>query len=155
DALVREAHAEPAEARRLGIRAALLQRRELRLEARARARLLRLRSAGGRWEEPGDEQGGDESGPHQRNVPPRRRVPSTKKALDDPLDEAVHECPTTRLAARPPTAYGSPAMTTADLRELCDLNYAEALRELTRRAGGVVHDEGGLLLYAGTHPLPV
>ena len=46
-------------------------------------------------------------------------------------------------------------MTTADLQELCDLNYAEAMRELTRRAGGVVHDEGGLLLYAGTHQLPV
>lgn len=38
---------------------------------------------------------------------------------------------------------------------LSDLNYAEALRELTRRAGGVVHDEDGLLCYAGPHPFPV
>lgn len=46
-------------------------------------------------------------------------------------------------------------MTTADLIELSDLNYAEAMRETTRRAGGVVHDEGGVLLYAATHKLPV
>jgi len=39
--------------------------------------------------------------------------------------------------------------------ELCDLNFAEANRELARRAGGAVHDEGGLLLYAGAHDLPV
>jgi ribosomal protein S18 acetylase RimI-like enzyme len=38
---------------------------------------------------------------------------------------------------------------------LCDLNYAEAFRELTRRARGVVHDEDGLFMYAGPHPLPV
>jgi ribosomal protein S18 acetylase RimI-like enzyme len=38
---------------------------------------------------------------------------------------------------------------------LSDLNYAEALRELSRRAGGVVHDEGGLLCYAGADPFPV
>lgn len=38
--------------------------------------------------------------------------------------------------------------------ELCDLNYAEAMRELTRRAGGAVHDEDGLLLFAGAHRLP-
>jgi hypothetical protein len=42
-----------------------------------------------------------------------------------------------------------------DLIELSDLNYAEAQRELARRSGGVVHDEGGILLYAGGHPLPV
>jgi ribosomal protein S18 acetylase RimI-like enzyme len=43
----------------------------------------------------------------------------------------------------------------AALIELSDLNYAEATRELTRRSGGVVLDEDGLLLYAGAHPLPV
>src|SRR5262245_30979999 len=41
------------------------------------------------------------------------------------------------------------------LLELSDLNYAEALRDLSRRAGGVVHDEDGLMLYASPHPLPV
>jgi len=45
---------------------------------------------------------------------------------------------------------------TADERLLLsDLNYAEAMRELTRRAGGVVLDEDGLLLFASPHPLPV
>ncbi len=39
--------------------------------------------------------------------------------------------------------------------ELSDLNYAEALRELARRSGGVVHDEDGLMLYASPHPFPV
>ena len=42
-----------------------------------------------------------------------------------------------------------------ELVELCDLNFAEANRELTRRAGGAVLDEGDLLLFAGNHPLPV
>jgi ribosomal protein S18 acetylase RimI-like enzyme len=42
-----------------------------------------------------------------------------------------------------------------ELIELSDLNFAEANRELARRAGGAVHDEGGLLLFAGNHPLPV
>lgn len=42
-----------------------------------------------------------------------------------------------------------------DLIELCDLNYAEANRELARRAGGAVLDEDGLVLWAGNHPLPV
>ena len=42
-----------------------------------------------------------------------------------------------------------------DLVLLSDLNYAEAFRELTRRARGVVHDEDGLFLYAGPHELPV
>jgi len=46
-------------------------------------------------------------------------------------------------------------MTAADLIELSDLNYAEAMRDLSRRAGGVVHDEEGLVLFAGGHPLPV
>src|SRR5262249_39883989 len=41
------------------------------------------------------------------------------------------------------------------LLELSDLNYAEALRDLSRRAGGAVHDEDGLMLYASPHPLPV
>ena len=38
---------------------------------------------------------------------------------------------------------------------LSDLNYAEALRDLTRRAGGVVHDEDGVLCYAGADPFPI
>jgi ribosomal protein S18 acetylase RimI-like enzyme len=42
-----------------------------------------------------------------------------------------------------------------ELIELSDLNFAEATRELARRAGGAVHDEDGLLLFAGNHPLPV
>jgi hypothetical protein len=46
-------------------------------------------------------------------------------------------------------------MTTAELIELSDLNYAEAMRELSRRGGGVVQDEGGVMLYAGPHPMPV
>jgi hypothetical protein len=45
-------------------------------------------------------------------------------------------------------------MTRRELIELSDLNVAEANRELARRAGGVVHDEDGLLLFAGGHPLP-
>jgi ribosomal protein S18 acetylase RimI-like enzyme len=46
-------------------------------------------------------------------------------------------------------------MTTDERLLLADLNYAEAMRELTRRAGGVVLDEDGLLLFASPHPLPV
>jgi ribosomal protein S18 acetylase RimI-like enzyme len=46
-------------------------------------------------------------------------------------------------------------MTSAELIELSDLNFWEATRELSRRAGGAVLDEDGLLLYAGGHPLPV
>lgn len=42
-----------------------------------------------------------------------------------------------------------------ELIELSDLNFAEASRELARRAGGTVHDEDGVLLFAGNHPLPV
>lgn len=42
-----------------------------------------------------------------------------------------------------------------ELIELSDLNYAEANRELSRRAGGTVLDEDGLLLFSGGHPLPV
>jgi GNAT superfamily N-acetyltransferase len=46
-------------------------------------------------------------------------------------------------------------MKAAELIELSDLNYAEAMRELSRRAGGTVHDEDGILLFTGGHPLPV
>ncbi len=46
-------------------------------------------------------------------------------------------------------------MDLAALCELSDLNMAEAFRELTRRAGGTVLDEDGLLMFAGPHPLPV
>jgi hypothetical protein len=42
-----------------------------------------------------------------------------------------------------------------ELVALSDLNYAESMRELTRRSGGTVHDEDGILLYAGPHPMPV
>jgi GNAT superfamily N-acetyltransferase len=48
-----------------------------------------------------------------------------------------------------------PRHSPAELIHLSDLSYAEALRELTRRAGGAVHDEDGLMLFAGPHPLPV
>lgn len=46
-------------------------------------------------------------------------------------------------------------MTPGQLIELSDLNLAEAYREMSRRAGGAVHDEGGLCCWAGGHPLPV
>jgi ribosomal protein S18 acetylase RimI-like enzyme len=46
-------------------------------------------------------------------------------------------------------------MTRHDLIELSDLNFAEAMRDLARRAGGVVQDAEGLVLFAGGHPLPV
>jgi hypothetical protein len=39
--------------------------------------------------------------------------------------------------------------------ELSDLNFAESNRELSRRAGGAVHDEDGLLYWVAPHPLPV
>ncbi|MGH7894555.1 MAG: GNAT family N-acetyltransferase [Candidatus Binatia bacterium] len=41
------------------------------------------------------------------------------------------------------------------LAQLSDLNYVEAYRELSRRAGGVVLDEDGLTCWVGAHPLPV
>src|SRR5262249_32634276 len=47
------------------------------------------------------------------------------------------------------------SMTRDELVELSDLNYAEAMRDLSRRAGGAVLDEDGLLLFTGGHPLPV
>jgi len=43
----------------------------------------------------------------------------------------------------------------ATLVVLSDLNHVEANRELARRAGGVVVDDGGLTFWAGAHPLPV
>lgn len=46
-------------------------------------------------------------------------------------------------------------MTPADALLRADLNYAEAQREFTRRGGGVVLDEGGVLCFAGGHPMPV
>ncbi len=46
-------------------------------------------------------------------------------------------------------------MQRADLLDLADLNFMEAMRDLTRRAGGTVVDEDGLLLYVSPHPLPV
>ena len=46
-------------------------------------------------------------------------------------------------------------MTTSELLELADLNLAGATRELAVRAGGAAHEEQGLLLWAGAHPLPV
>jgi ribosomal protein S18 acetylase RimI-like enzyme len=46
-------------------------------------------------------------------------------------------------------------MTREELIELSDLNFAEAMRDLSRRAGGTVHDDDGLLLFAGGHRLPV
>lgn len=52
-------------------------------------------------------------------------------------------------------AVASPAVTREALIELSDLNFAEANRELARRAGGAVHDEDGLLAFAGGHELPV
>lgn len=46
-------------------------------------------------------------------------------------------------------------MTRHELIELSDLNFAEAMRDLARRAGGAVLDADGLMLFAGGHPLPV
>jgi hypothetical protein len=42
-----------------------------------------------------------------------------------------------------------------ELIERADLNYAESSREMTRRSGGTVLDDGGVLLMAGGHALPV
>jgi ribosomal protein S18 acetylase RimI-like enzyme len=46
-------------------------------------------------------------------------------------------------------------MTAADRIALSDLNYTEAMRDLTRRAGGTVLDDGGVCLFASVHALPV
>ncbi|MFN8545480.1 MAG: GNAT family N-acetyltransferase [Candidatus Binatia bacterium] len=46
-------------------------------------------------------------------------------------------------------------MTRDELILLSDLNMAEAFRDLSRRAGGVVEDRDGLLCFTGAHPLPV
>ena len=48
-----------------------------------------------------------------------------------------------------------PVLDDPTLIALADANHYEAYRELTRRAGGVVVDEGGLTFWAGAHPLPV
>jgi len=53
------------------------------------------------------------------------------------------------------SALPTPAIDDATLVALSDLNYLEANRELTRRAGGTVVDEDGLMLWAGAHALPV
>ncbi len=45
-------------------------------------------------------------------------------------------------------------MTEAEVHELSDLNYREALREQSRRCGGIAIDRDGLLLTAGIHPFP-
>jgi hypothetical protein len=43
-----------------------------------------------------------------------------------------------------------------ELIQLSDLNLAEGYREFTRRSpNGVIHEEDGLLLYAGSHPSPI
>ncbi len=46
-------------------------------------------------------------------------------------------------------------MQQSELIELSDLNLAEAQREMSRRAGGVTHDEDGLCFWVGGHTLPV
>ena len=46
-------------------------------------------------------------------------------------------------------------MTRDELILLSDINMAESYRELSRRAGGTVLDEDGLVLWSGAHPLPV
>lgn len=46
-------------------------------------------------------------------------------------------------------------MKESEVAELCDLNYREALREQSRRSGGVVFEEDGALLLAGAHPNPM
>jgi len=46
-------------------------------------------------------------------------------------------------------------MTRSELIELSDLNLAEAQREMSRRAGGIAHDEDGLCFWVGGHALPV
>lgn len=46
-------------------------------------------------------------------------------------------------------------MGVADPIPLLDLNTLEFNREFSRRGGGAVRDEDGLLCYAGAHPLPV
>jgi hypothetical protein len=60
-----------------------------------------------------------------------------------------------RRCYRPLVSLPLPVLDEATLVELADLNHHESYRELTRRAGGVVVDEGGLTFWAGAHPLPV
>ena len=49
----------------------------------------------------------------------------------------------------------APPVDDAALTVLSDLNFAESTRDLSRRSGGAVFDEDGLLLWAGAHDLPV
>src|SRR4029079_4020702 len=49
----------------------------------------------------------------------------------------------------------APPVDDAALTVLSDLNFAESTRDLSRRSGGAVSDEDGLLLWAGAHDLPV
>ena len=49
----------------------------------------------------------------------------------------------------------APPVDDAALAVLSDLNFAESTRDLSRRSGGAVFDEDGLLLWAGAHDLPV
>jgi ribosomal protein S18 acetylase RimI-like enzyme len=49
----------------------------------------------------------------------------------------------------------TPPLDDPTLRTLADLNHVESFRELTRRARGVVHDEGGITCWVGADPLPV
>ena len=63
-------------------------------------------------------------------------------------------CRSSTLLAASCMAEENP-MTHDELVELSDLNYAEAMRDLSRRAGGAVLDEDGLLLFTGGHTLPV
>src|SRR5262245_5440785 len=77
--------------------------------------------------------------------PPCWPAPVRRAAV--PLDRAA--CVVGRLQ------HTTGCMTTAEVIELSDLNFAEAMRDLSRRAGGVVHDADGVMLFAGGHPLPV
>ncbi len=45
-------------------------------------------------------------------------------------------------------------MNEREIREVSDLNYREALREMSRRSGGAVSERDGLLLTAIRHPHP-
>jgi monofunctional biosynthetic peptidoglycan transglycosylase len=60
-----------------------------------------------------------------------------------------------RLVAAGRIAAHPSASRCAALAVLSDLNFAESTRDLSRRSGGAVFDEDGLLLWAGAHDLPV
>ncbi len=59
-----------------------------------------------------------------------------------------------RARARHRRSRMLPPMTEAEIRELSDLNYREAMREMSRRSGGFVSEGDGLLLTAISHPHP-